>query len=131
MGVTQQAVHKLERHDSDPKPSTVRRYANAVGAVVEVGGGVGVAGSGFPCRSVDWRAASGRRLIRYEDLHEAGILRWIALRGEFSRALDPVISSVDLRSATPNTSGGSPFRTTWLKSSGLMAQMFKFLHSNL
>ncbi len=35
MGVTQQAVHKLERYDSDPKLSTVRRYANAVGALIE------------------------------------------------------------------------------------------------
>lgn len=35
MGVTQQAVSKFERYDSDPKLSTVRRYANAVGALVE------------------------------------------------------------------------------------------------
>ncbi len=35
MGITQQAVHKLERYDSDPKLSTVRRYANAVGALIE------------------------------------------------------------------------------------------------
>ena len=34
MGVTQQAVSKFERYDSDPKLSTVRRYANAVGALV-------------------------------------------------------------------------------------------------
>lgn len=34
MGVTQQAVNKLERYDSDPKMSTLRRYANAVGALV-------------------------------------------------------------------------------------------------
>lgn len=34
MGVTQQAVNKFERYDSDPKLSTLRRYANAVGAVV-------------------------------------------------------------------------------------------------
>lgn len=35
MGVSQQAVSKFERYDSDPKLSTVRRYANAVGALVE------------------------------------------------------------------------------------------------
>ncbi len=35
LGVTQQAVYKLERYDSDPKFSTIRRYANAVGALVE------------------------------------------------------------------------------------------------
>lgn len=35
MGVTQQAVNKLERYDADPKLSTLRRYANAVGAIVE------------------------------------------------------------------------------------------------
>lgn len=35
MGCTQQAVYKLERYDADPKLSTLRRYANAVGALVE------------------------------------------------------------------------------------------------
>lgn len=35
MGVTQQAIHKLERYDSDPKASTLRRYANALGALYE------------------------------------------------------------------------------------------------
>lgn len=34
MGCTQQAVQKLERHDADPKLSTLRRYVNAVGALV-------------------------------------------------------------------------------------------------
>jgi len=34
MGCTQQAVQKLERYDADPQLSTLRRYANAVGAVV-------------------------------------------------------------------------------------------------
>ena len=34
MGVTQQAVQKLERYDSDPKLATLRRYANAIGAFV-------------------------------------------------------------------------------------------------
>lgn len=35
MGVTQQAVQKIERYDADPKLSTLRRYANATGAIVE------------------------------------------------------------------------------------------------
>ncbi|WP_344785014.1 helix-turn-helix transcriptional regulator [Microbacterium kribbense] len=35
MGCTQQAVQKLERYDADPKLSTLRRYINAVGALVD------------------------------------------------------------------------------------------------
>ncbi|MBT1621181.1 helix-turn-helix domain-containing protein [Curtobacterium flaccumfaciens pv. oortii] len=35
VGVSQQAIHKLERYDADPKQSTLRQYANAVGALVE------------------------------------------------------------------------------------------------
>ncbi|ROQ52629.1 helix-turn-helix protein [Rathayibacter sp. PhB152] len=35
MGVSQQAVNKLERYDADPKLSTLQRYANAVGAIIE------------------------------------------------------------------------------------------------
>lgn len=35
MGISQQAVQKFERYDADPKLSTMRRYANAVGAIVE------------------------------------------------------------------------------------------------
>ncbi|WP_434181435.1 helix-turn-helix transcriptional regulator (plasmid) [Clavibacter michiganensis] len=35
MGTSQQAVNKIERYDSDPKLSTLRRYANAVGVLVE------------------------------------------------------------------------------------------------
>jgi len=35
LGISQQAVTKLERYDSDPKLSSLRRYANAVGAIVE------------------------------------------------------------------------------------------------
>lgn len=34
MGVTQPSVAAFERYDNDPKQSTVRRYANAVGVVV-------------------------------------------------------------------------------------------------
>lgn len=35
LGVSQQAIYKLERYDADPKLSTLRRYANAVGAIIE------------------------------------------------------------------------------------------------
>lgn len=35
MGISQQAVNKLERYDADPRQSTLQRYANAVGAIVE------------------------------------------------------------------------------------------------
>jgi len=50
-------------------------------------------------------ASEGRMpyLIKYSDLEPAGLLRWIALRDEYARALDPVISSIRLRGATPNT----------------------------
>lgn len=34
LGISQQAVQKLEAYDADPKLSTLRRYANAVGAIV-------------------------------------------------------------------------------------------------
>lgn len=34
LGVSQQAINKIERYDSDPKLSTLRRYANAVGALI-------------------------------------------------------------------------------------------------
>lgn len=34
LGLTQQAVAKIERYDNDPKLSTLRRYAHAVGALV-------------------------------------------------------------------------------------------------
>jgi transcriptional regulator with XRE-family HTH domain len=34
MGISQQAVSKLENYNADPKLSTLRRYAHAVGALV-------------------------------------------------------------------------------------------------
>lgn len=34
LGVSQQAVQKIERYDADPRLSTLERYANAVGALV-------------------------------------------------------------------------------------------------
>ena len=42
-------------------------------------------------------------LIEYGDLSENGIAGWLALRDEFARALDPVISSIELKSASPAT----------------------------
>jgi hypothetical protein len=41
-------------------------------------------------------------LIEYQDLGSAGIAHWINLRNEFARALDPVITGMDL-DATANT----------------------------
>lgn len=34
LGITQQAVSKIESYDGDPRLSTLRRYAHAVGALV-------------------------------------------------------------------------------------------------
>ncbi|MFA6298783.1 MAG: helix-turn-helix transcriptional regulator [Nocardioides sp.] len=35
LGLSPQAIQKFERYDNDPKLSTLRRYANAVGVIVE------------------------------------------------------------------------------------------------
>lgn len=35
IGISQQAINKFERYDADPKLSTIRQYANAVGAIIE------------------------------------------------------------------------------------------------
>lgn len=35
LGISQQAVSKIENYDSDPKLSTIRMYANAIGALVD------------------------------------------------------------------------------------------------
>lgn len=42
-------------------------------------------------------------LIYYNDLVEAGVQRWLDIRNSFSRALDPVITSYNIRGATPLT----------------------------
>jgi len=34
IGISQPSVAKFERHDSDPKLSTIRRYAHAIGAMI-------------------------------------------------------------------------------------------------
>lgn len=49
-------------------------------------------------------AATGYRphLFKYSDFHSAGLMKWIRLRDEFARALDPVISSIQLMSVSPN-----------------------------
>lgn len=48
---------------------------------------------------------SGHRshLIEFKDLGPDGLMRWLALRDEFSRAIDPVVTSIELRGTTPNT----------------------------
>lgn len=48
---------------------------------------------------------SGHRshLITYNELQPDGIRRWLHLRDDFARALDPVISSIQLRGTTANT----------------------------
>lgn len=35
LGVTQPAIASFERYDNDPKLSTIRRYAHAIGALIE------------------------------------------------------------------------------------------------
>jgi hypothetical protein len=42
-------------------------------------------------------------LVRYDEIEAAGLLKWLTLRQEFGRALDPIISSIDLKGATPHT----------------------------
>ncbi|MWB99032.1 HEPN domain-containing protein [Agromyces seonyuensis] len=42
-------------------------------------------------------------LVTFHELGVGGLGRWIALREEFARALDPVISSLGLRNTTPHT----------------------------
>lgn len=44
-----------------------------------------------------------RHLIKYDDLGPEGVSRWIVLREDFARALDPVLSSIGLRDAPPHT----------------------------
>jgi len=89
MGVTQQAVQKFERYDSDPKLSTLRRYTNAIGALVEhrvtadVGQSVPLASGGR------WDAAvsSSRKVSAapLSELHSVGM--WVtASRRTFALA---------------------------------------------
>lgn len=42
-------------------------------------------------------------LLQFGDLGIEGIGRWVLLRNEFGRALDPVITSIDLHNSTPQT----------------------------
>ena len=63
LGVSQQAINKFERYDSDPKLSTIRRYANAVGAIIEHHvtidvGQSALAAAKSPWESVGWIASS-------------------------------------------------------------------------
>lgn len=42
-------------------------------------------------------------LVHFDELEVAGIRKWLDLRDEFARALDPVITTIDLRNATAHT----------------------------
>jgi hypothetical protein len=44
-----------------------------------------------------------QHLIRFDDLGADGVRRWIRLRDEYRRALDPVISGIELKDATAHT----------------------------
>lgn len=52
---------------------------------------------------VDSPSSWQTHLIEYADIKVDGIARWIALRDDFSRALDPVISSIDLQDTNSHT----------------------------
>ncbi|WP_447943430.1 helix-turn-helix transcriptional regulator [Microbacterium aurum] len=66
MGVSQQAVQKLERYDADPKLSTLRRYANAVGAIVEHRVTRDLGQSESLCQDSQWRGVG--QLPRMRDV---------------------------------------------------------------
>lgn len=66
LGVTQQSIHKLERYDSDPKASTLRRYANAVGALVEHRVQADIGQSVQLAVRNQWVHASGNRTHSFE-----------------------------------------------------------------
>ncbi|WP_417373700.1 reverse gyrase [Glutamicibacter protophormiae] len=44
-----------------------------------------------------------QHLVQYDELQVHGIARWLRIRDEFARALDPVVSSIELRGTTANT----------------------------
>ncbi|WP_313540399.1 ApeA N-terminal domain 1-containing protein [Leifsonia aquatica] len=44
-----------------------------------------------------------QHLITFAELGEDGVSNWLALRDEFARALDPVVSSIGLRSTSADT----------------------------
>lgn len=69
MGITQQSVSKFERYDGDPKMSTVRRYANAVGVVVTYIV-ADDANEQISAPADQWASGSAEALFR--DLHPAG-----------------------------------------------------------
>lgn len=78
MGISQQAVSKFERYDSDPKLSTVRRYANAVGALIthrverDQGQSIVLASS-----KPTWASTDTVRFLDVQSLH-ANLLRFDA-----------------------------------------------------
>lgn len=56
VGVSQQAINKFERYDADPKLSTLRRYANAVGAIIEHRVTVDVGQSALAAAASPWES---------------------------------------------------------------------------
>lgn len=52
---------------------------------------------------VEAAGAQQRHLIEYDDIGPSGLARWIELRDEFGRALDPVITSRDFKNDRPHT----------------------------
>ena len=45
--------------------------------------------------------AERRHLVTYEELGIRGLRQWFELRDRFQRAIDPIVSSISLRSASP------------------------------
>ena len=52
---------------------------------------------------VSQNRAFPKHLIKYEELGPEGLHHWVAVRESFARALDPVVSSIDLTDAPPHT----------------------------
>ncbi|MFC4241814.1 hypothetical protein ACFOYW_00390 [Gryllotalpicola reticulitermitis] len=55
--------------------------------------------NGRPFAAVDESLA--RHLIQFSDIGLTGIARWIALRQEFARAIDPAVSGIYMQEVTP------------------------------
>lgn len=54
-------------------------------------------------RGLEPAAQRKRHLVTFEEVGASGLARWIALRDEFGRALDPVITSIDFRNERAST----------------------------
>lgn len=58
LGISPQAIQKFERYDNDPKLSTLRRYANAVGVIIEHRVTTDVGQSEFMAAQTAWTGSS-------------------------------------------------------------------------